>query len=59
MPDFLSLENEILFRKAIRNVYKHEGMAGIYACMKELNTGLKIAAEVAKEILEEEANDNH
>jgi len=34
--------------------YKHEGMAGIYACMGELNRSLQITSEVALELLAEE-----
>jgi len=51
---FISLENEILLRRALRMTYKHEGMEGLFKCMGELNDSLRITAEIAKEILEEE-----
>lgn len=52
---FISLEDEILFRRALHNTYKHEGMVGIYKCLGEMNAAMKITAEVARELLAEEA----
>lgn len=52
---FISLEDEILLRRALRVTYNHEGIVGIYRSMGELNAELKVAAEVAREILEEES----
>ena len=57
MPEnhkFISLEDEILLRRALHMTYKHEGMAGIYACMGELNRSLQITSEVGLELLAEE-----
>lgn len=51
---FICLEDEITLRRAFRSVYKNEGMTGVYQAMGELVTSLKIAAEIAKELLEEE-----
>lgn len=51
---FIKLEDEILLRRAIRIAYEHEGMAGIYMIMGELSRSVEIAAEVAKEILDED-----
>jgi len=51
---FIGLEDEIILRRALRQTYKHEGMVGLFKCMGELNDSLRIAAEVTKEILEEE-----
>ncbi len=53
---FISLENEILLRRALRMTYKHEGLQGLILCMGEMNDGIRITAEVMKEILEEEKN---
>lgn len=55
---FISLEDEITLRRAVRMAYKHEGMAGVYKCMGELNHQLKIVAEIARELLEEEEKIN-
>ncbi len=51
---FISLEDEILLRRAIRIAYEHEGWIGIYHVMGELSRSLEIAAEVALEINQEE-----
>ena len=51
---FLDLEAEIDLRRAIKAAYKHEGWVGIYRVQGELTQSLKIAAEVALEIVQEE-----
>lgn len=51
---FLSLEDEIILRRALRMTYKHEGMEGLFKCIGELNDSILIIAQLAKEILEEE-----
>ena len=52
---FISLEDEIILRRALRIAYEHEGMIGIYKCMGEMNRSLQITCEMAKELLDEEA----
>jgi hypothetical protein len=52
---FVSLEDEIDLRRAIRATYKHEGMLGVYKCMGELSRSIEIIGEIALEILDEEA----
>ena len=51
---FISLEDEITLRLAVRAAYKHEGMTGVYQAMGEAARGLEIIGEVALELLEEE-----
>lgn len=54
---FISLEEEIIFRRALRVTYENEGMEGLFKCMGELNQMTKITAELIKEIDDEEANE--
>lgn len=57
MPEpikFISLEDEIILRRAIRIAYEHEGWVGLYHCMGEMSRSLEICAEVAMEIYNEE-----
>jgi hypothetical protein len=59
---FISLEDEITLRRAIRVAYNHEGMIGVYQCLGEMARSLEIGAEVAQELLAEEdkkKGDNH
>ncbi len=55
---FNKLEDEIILRRALRSVYEHEGMIGIYACMAELNRSLSITTQYALELLKEEDKKN-
>lgn len=52
---FISLEDEIILRRAIRIAYEHEGWTGIYQIMGEMSRSLEITAEIALEINDEEA----
>lgn len=51
---FISLEDEIDLRRAVRSVYKNEGISGVFTSMGEMARALEIVGEVAKELLEEE-----
>lgn len=51
---FITLEEEILLRRAIRIAYEHEGWIGLYHIVGEMTRSLEIAAEVSLEIHEEE-----
>jgi len=51
---FISLEDEIILRRAVRIAYEHEGWIGLYHCLGEMSRSLEIAAEVAMEIYVEE-----
>lgn len=51
---FISLEDEIILRRAIRATYKHEGIQGIYQVLGELAQSMQIVSEIAEEILAEE-----
>lgn len=51
---FISLEDEIILRRAVRIAYEHEGWVGLYQCLGEMSRSLEITAEVAMEIYVEE-----
>lgn len=51
---FLSLEDEIQLRLAVRSVYRNEGIEGVFTSMGELAHALEIVGTVAQEIIEEE-----
>ncbi len=51
---FICLEDEIILRRSIRAVYKHEGVQGIYQVLGELGRSMQIVLEVFKEIINEE-----
>lgn len=55
---FISLEEEIALRVAIRQIYKHEGLIGVFTAMGEIGRSLEIFGEVAKELLDEEEKKN-
>jgi len=55
---FISLEDEIILRRAVRIAYKHEGWAGIYRCIGEMYRSIQIIAEVALEINADEGKKN-
>jgi hypothetical protein len=55
MPNsFISLEDEIMLRRAVRSVYQNEGLVGVFTAMGELARSLEIFGEVAKELIDEE-----
>lgn len=51
---FIGLEDEIDLRRSIREVFKLEGMVGVYQVMGEIASSLEIVAEIAQELLAEE-----
>lgn len=55
---FISLEDEIQLRLAVRSVYLNEGMVGVLQSLGEMSRAMQIILEIAKEINEENENKN-
>jgi hypothetical protein len=51
---FICLEDEIMLRRSVRAVFKHEGWMGFYKVFGELARSLEIVGEVATDIMDEE-----
>ena len=51
---FICLEDEIILRRSIRAVFKHEGHNGIIQVLGELGRSMQIILEMAIELAEEE-----
>ena len=51
---FINLEDEIMLRQSIRNIYKNGGIIEVYQAMGEIAASLEIISELAQELLADE-----